>query len=56
MNYKVFETLESWYQQLMSLAPYQMKRIARMGGKVRRLVALMMMIAQRNVERLAGGL
>ncbi len=33
-----FRSLETWYQQLMSLAPSQMKRIARMGAKVRRLL------------------
>ncbi len=33
-----FRSLEMWYQQLMRLRPSQMKRIARMGGKVRRLL------------------
>lgn len=35
-----FRTLESWYDQLRGLGPIQMKRVAGMGQKVRKLLLL----------------
>ena len=35
-----FRTMESWYEELRALAPSQMKRVARMGAKTRKLLLL----------------
>ncbi len=35
-----FRSMESWYEQLRALAPSQMKRLARMGGKAQKLFLL----------------
>ena len=35
-----FRTAESWYEQLQEMDPAEMKRVARMGGKLRRLLRL----------------
>ncbi len=33
-----FTTMESWYEQMRQLGPADMKRVARLGGKVRKLL------------------
>lgn len=35
-----FRTVESWYQQVMEMEPSEMKRVLRMGGRVRKLLQL----------------
>ncbi len=35
-----FATLESWYQELKAMEPSEMKRVVRLGGKVRRLLRI----------------
>lgn len=36
-----FRTMEMWYQQLIVMQPHEIRRVARMGGKMKKLVRVM---------------